>query len=140
MALSVIKVNEIREFIPECQQGEEVPTIFGLKPVTGMDSSKFVASFMNAKETTGRGRNQREIYDPEKLEKNSIQQFCSQVKYVKNFYMPVDGNGENPKLMDLIDRPEDINYIARNISPEIRSEVIDASFTMFSLSAGEKKT
>jgi len=140
MALTVIKANEIKEFIPECQQDEPIPTIFGLKPVTGMESSQFVAGFMNAKETVGRGRNQREIYDAEKLEKNSIKQFCSLVKYVKNFYMPVDGDVDNLKLMDMIDKPEDINYIARNISPEIRTEVTDASFTIFSVSAGEKKT
>jgi hypothetical protein len=138
MALRTINPNETREYIPESEIGNEKPTIFGLRPVTGDIESKYVSELYNSRETKGRGSNSKEIIDPNKTEYAHLNHFCRIVKYIKN--MTIYNDDGTIKFIDYTDDVRDIRYIGERITTSIRSEIFEKVQDFFSLTEVEKKS
>ena len=140
MALRSVNPDEIREFIPTACEEDSNPTIFGVSPTTGAESSQWDADAINSRGFKGKGRNQRDHWDGNKLEALTVRQFCSKVRYVKSYYMPDPKKEGEYFLQKEIKTPEEIRYVAESLAPEVRDEVLDFSREAWKLTDGEKKT
>jgi len=141
MAIRCTNPNKVIDYILEHEQEnkEEFPTIFGIRAETGADRSEDTAGMMSAHKTIKKSRNKTEfVFDPDKIEKLTLDKFCRIVKYVKNYSVENSATGDW-ELKDF-DTPEGIEFVAKTIPPELREEVLTALSYEYTLTEGEKKS
>jgi len=140
MGLKGVNPNATIEYILRCEKenNDKNPTIFGIRPMTGADSSAEAADLFNTQKIIRQGRTQQIVrYDPVKWENMMINKFLRVVRWVKNYsiyddkkkdYVTADYEGEN------------VRVVAETLKPEWREEIFEAAEGSLELSEGEKKS
>ncbi len=140
MAMSGIAKSKVYYYVPidDRQTPVAEQTVFHLKPKKFGDGNITARRYMASEKATTR-KGYRDI-DDKRLTQADLGEFIDTVVQVDNWIFSIDFGGNGERITDMINTPNDLEKVCRDMSNELLNEILEASNDISKLEEGQKKS